>query len=52
MKRCWLAFRHASVQAKIFWVVTLSVGLLTVGMCLYPYLWFDKHRSGKEKTYE
>ncbi len=42
------AFKTASIHTKLFWIVTLGVGILTAAMCLYPYVWFDQHRSGKE----
>lgn len=41
------AFKAASLQTKIFWVVALGVGILTAALCLYPYAWLPVHRSGK-----
>lgn len=43
-------FKEASLHTKIFWIVTLSVGIITAVMSLYPYLWFDLHRSGKKEV--
>jgi len=44
------AFKESSLHNKIFWSVTLVIGILTLLMSLYPYLWFDQHRSGKQTT--
>lgn len=43
------AFKEASAQTKIFWMASLSVGLITVALCLYPYVWLDHNRSVKER---
>jgi hypothetical protein len=42
------AFREASLQTKIFWIVALGVGVLSTGLCLYPFVWFSQHRSSAE----
>ncbi|NGX61716.1 MAG: hypothetical protein K940chlam9_01205 [Chlamydiae bacterium] len=45
MEKLWTAFKEATLQTKLFWIVTLSLGLLTLALCLYPYIWFPEHRS-------
>jgi hypothetical protein len=39
------AFKEASLHTKIFWIVSLGVGILTTALCLHPFLWFHQHRS-------
>lgn len=37
-----------TIHTKTFWIVALGVGLITLFLCLYPYVWFAQNRSGKE----
>ena len=39
------AFKEANIETKIFWIVSLGLGIITTFLCLYSYIWFDEHRS-------
>jgi len=45
-------FKECSKHVKIFWVVSLGLGILTTSLCIYPYIWFDQHRSTRQISAE
>lgn len=42
------AYKNASIHSKIFWILTIGFAILSIVYFVYPYVWFDLHRSGKE----
>lgn len=48
MKYLVRAYKNASIHSKIFWILTIGFAILSIAYFIYPYVWFDFHRSGKE----
>ncbi|MCC5831923.1 MAG: hypothetical protein JJU12_02645 [Chlamydiales bacterium] len=40
--------KNASIHSKIFWILTIGFALLAIVYFIYPYIWFESHRSGNE----